>query len=184
MREGALLQGDFARFFSMTRADNLESSDIAIPSSQLPESIRNKVQAMQKQTINYASSGSENDPYTALDIAIAVEDKKQTEYLLDFPKAAGPIQRLRLFHFGLGEEFENKQHAQNRTATIFPEMAQKYYLEAAQENMIRMAYYIEKDDLSDNLSMGDYTNLLGRYQPYDYFVANAFCDANYATFLQ
>ncbi|HBE9078372.1 hypothetical protein [Serratia fonticola] len=184
VREGALLQGDFARFFSMTRADNLESSDIAIPSSQLPESIRNKVQAMQKQTINYASSGSENAPYTALDIAIAVEDKKQAEYLLDFPKAAGPIQRLRLFHFGLGEEFENKQRAQNRTATIFPEMAQKYYLEAAQENMIRMAYYIEKDDLSDNLSMGDYTNLLGRYQPYDYFVANAFCDANYATFLQ
>lgn len=184
VREGALLQGDFARFFSMTRADNLESSYIAIPSSQLPESIRDKVQTMQKQTINYASSGSKNDPYTALDIAIAVEDKKQAEYLLDFPKAVGPIQRLRLFQFGLGEEFENEQRAQNRTATIFPEMAQKFYLEEAQENMTRMAYYIEKDDFSDSLNMGDYTNLLGRYQPYDYFVANAFCDANYATFLQ
>ncbi|HGM5490811.1 TPA: hypothetical protein ACKP1B_005315 [Serratia fonticola] len=52
------------------------------------------------------------------------------------------------------------------------------------EDQTSMAYYIEKDDFSDSLNMGDYTNLLGRYQPYDYFVANAFCDANYATFLQ
>lgn len=184
VREGALLHGDFARFFTMTRAANLESVDIVIPSNQLPESIREKVQTMQKQTINHASSGSVNDPYTALDIAIALADKKQAEYLLGFSKAVGPLQRWRLFQLKLGESFENQQRAQDRTATIFPEMAQKYYLESAQENMMRMAYYIEQNDSSDILNMGDYTNLLGRYQPYDYFVANAHCDIGYANFLQ
>lgn len=184
VREGALIHGDVARFFTMTRADNLESMDIAIPSSQLPESIRTKVQTMQKQTINQASSGSINDPYTALDIAIAMADKNQAAYLLDFSKAVGPLQRWQLFRLGLGEPFENQQRAQDRTATIFPEMAQKYYLASAQENLERMTYLIENGYVSDELDMGGYANLLGRYQPYDYFVANALCDVDYATFLQ